>query len=51
MSLCSKEVLLEILQGDDLKLYGHQAEAIDAVLVQRKDVVVSTSTGRVGRLG
>eukprot|EP00434_Breviolum_minutum_P031699 symbB.v1.2.028033.t2/scaffold2926.1/size67079/6 len=49
-----KEVLLESLrnrscalgEGDStLKLYSHQAEAIDAVLLNKQDVVVSTSTG------
>ena len=45
-----KEVLLSLLRGDAagqdvLKLYSHQAQAIDAVLVHKKDVVVSTSTG------
>ena len=43
-----KEVLVEIVQGDAagaLQLYNHQAEAIDAVLVQKTDIVVSTSTG------
>lgn len=49
-----KEVLLESLrnrssalgEGDSrLKLYSHQAEAIDAVLLNKQDIVVSTSTG------
>lgn len=49
-----KEVLLESLcsrgssaleNSDQLKLYSHQAEAIDAVLLNKQDVVVSTSTG------
>lgn len=49
-----KEVLLESLRSrgssalensDQLKLYSHQAEAIDAVLLNKQDVVVSTSTG------
>ena len=50
-----KEVLLESLRNrsnrssdstdSTLKLYSHQAEAIDAVLLNKQDVVVSTSTG------
>ena len=43
-----KEVLRGVLQdaaSDGLKLYSHQAEAIDAIMIQNKDVVISTSTG------
>eukprot|EP00438_Fugacium_kawagutii_P026631 Skav202189 [mRNA] locus=scaffold3009:16269:16832:+ [translate_table: standard] len=46
-----KEVLLESLRSrvsiehSELKLYSHQAEAIDAILLDKQDVVVSTSTG------
>lgn len=32
-------------QSGVLKLYSHQAEAIDAILLERRDVIVSTSTG------
>ncbi|CAE7848093.1 HRQ1 [Symbiodinium microadriaticum] len=43
-----KEVLRGVLQdaaSDGLKLYSHQADAIDAIMIQNKDVVISTSTG------
>ena len=45
-----KEVLGSALRhqtasGDVIKLYSHQAEAIDAILMKGQDVIVSTSTG------
>eukprot|EP00930_Biecheleria_cincta_P100158 TRINITY_DN91773_c0_g1_i1.p1 TRINITY_DN91773_c0_g1~~TRINITY_DN91773_c0_g1_i1.p1 ORF type:complete len:514 (-),score=59.80 TRINITY_DN91773_c0_g1_i1:15-1454(-) len=40
-----RRALAELLSVQELKFYSHQAEAVDAAIVDKRDVVISTSTG------